>query len=179
MDRMMIQHFFEVKGYCFFLILISNIFHLILGQQITNSQGVAYFNTIYPGWYRGRATHMHIKVHIGSSLTSIGGVIYSKGGHVSHTGQLYFDDSLTDAVARIFPYSTNTVKRTLNEEDFIYKESNGATMIIPIRLLTDEFTGGMAGEITVGVDPSATPAAVGGPGGPFPGPFPGPPPSRR
>ena len=59
----------------------------------------------------GRATHIHIKVHIGASLTSIGRVIHVQGGHVSHTGQLYFDDRLTDAVANVHPYSTHTIQR--------------------------------------------------------------------
>lgn len=140
-----------------------------LGQQITNAQGVATFKTIYPGWYRGRATHIHIKVHVGISLTSIGGAIYTQGGHVSHTGQLYFDDSLSDAVGTIYPYSMQTIRRTRNEEDGIFASSNGASMLVPIRFLSDEFTGGMAGEIIVGIDPSATPAPVGpGPRPPMP-----------
>jgi hypothetical protein len=142
------------------------------------------FTTVYPGWYRGRATHMHVKVHIGASLASINGAIHVKGGHVSHTGQFFFDDSLTDAVATIHPYTTQTIQRTRNEEDMIYRESGGTTMIIPITFLTDQFTGGMGGEITVGVDPTATPGPTGGggggprPPGPPP-PFPGTPPTRR
>ncbi|CAF3106066.1 unnamed protein product, partial [Rotaria sp. Silwood2] len=64
------------------------------GQQLTNKQGVASSDTIYPGWYRGRATHMHVKVHVGATLINIGGAIYTKGGHVSHIGQLFFNDTL-------------------------------------------------------------------------------------
>ena len=86
------------------------LFHFNLGQQITNSEGIATFNTIYPGWYIGRATHMHVKVHIAASLTSIGGVVHVKGGHVSHTGQFFFDDALTDIIAQIHPYSTHTIQ---------------------------------------------------------------------
>jgi len=111
---------------------------------------------------------MHIKVHIEASLVSIGGVIHVKGGHVSHTGQFFFDDSLTDTVGTVYPYSSHAIQRTRNNEDMIYMQSNGATMILPIRFLTDQFTGGMAGEITVGVDPTATPVAIGGGGGPPP-----------
>lgn len=142
------------------------------GQQVTSLQGVATFKTVYPGWYRGRATHMHIKVHIGAGLKSVGGVIHSTGGHVSHTGQLYFEDGLTDAVATFQPYSSQTIRRTRNEEDGIFGQGNGASMIIPIRILSDEFTGGMAGEIAVGVDPLATPSPVGpgNGGGPRPPP---------
>ena len=49
------------------------------------------FRTIYPGWYPGRTVHIHVQV--------------SLGGNVVHTGQLYFPDTLTDAVYRRAPYS--------------------------------------------------------------------------
>ena len=32
------------------------------GYQATNRQGRAYFLTVYPGWYMGRAVHIHVKV---------------------------------------------------------------------------------------------------------------------
>lgn len=135
---------------------------------MTNARGIATFDTVYPGWYSGRATHMHIKVHIGSSLTNLGGAIYAKGGHVSHTGQLYFNDTLTDTVATISPYSTRQVRRVRNNEDRIYKDSNGATMIVPIKLVGNDLARGVTGEITVGVDPTATPKPTGFGGGPPP-----------
>ena len=59
------------------------------GIQPTNAQGVATFQTIYPGWYRGRAVHIHVKVHL--------------GGNVVHTGQLFFSDALTDTVYKRSP----------------------------------------------------------------------------
>ena len=33
------------------------------GAQATNSDGIVEFKTIYPGWYRGRTTHIHAKAH--------------------------------------------------------------------------------------------------------------------
>jgi hypothetical protein len=157
-DELTIQLFFGVKEFfsSFFFILISSI-----GQQVTNSEGVATFNTMYPGWYSGRPIHMHIKVHIGASLTNVDGAIYAKGGHVSHTGQLFFNDELNDMVAAISPYSTHTIRRVRNNEDGIYNDSDGATMIVPIKFLENDFTKGMTGEIAVGVDPTATPASAG------------------
>ena len=62
------------------------------GVQLTDAKGVARFATIYPGWYQGRATHIHMKVHIGGKAA---GTTYS-GGHVSHTGQMFFPDAITD-----------------------------------------------------------------------------------
>ena len=55
------------------------------GTQVTGADGVATFRTIYPGWYRGHAVHIHTKVHVNSSER--------------HTGQLFFADDLNDSVA--------------------------------------------------------------------------------
>ena len=71
------------------------------------------------------------------------------------------------------PYTSLTIRRVRNNEDRIYVESNGTMTHIPIQFLTNQFTGGMTGEVTVGIDPAATPTPVGGPRPP------GPPPGRR
>src|SRR6266852_7312953 len=34
------------------------------GVQTTDSQGKVTFRTIYPGWYMGRATHIHLEVFV-------------------------------------------------------------------------------------------------------------------
>jgi hypothetical protein len=123
---------------------------------VTNKQGIAVFDTIYPGWYRGRATHMHVKVHVGASLTNMSGAIFAKGGHVSHTGQLYFNDSMTDEVAKLSPYSSQSVRRTRNAEDMLYGQSKGSTMIIPVRLLSSNgLRGAVSGDIILAINPNA------------------------
>lgn len=40
------------------------------GIVLTDSYGSSTFKTIYPGWYIGRATHIHVKVHINGSDTN-------------------------------------------------------------------------------------------------------------
>ena len=60
------------------------------GIQKSDRSGLAVFDTIYPGWYQGRAVHVHVKVHL--------------GGNVVHTGQLFFPDALSDRVYRAAPY---------------------------------------------------------------------------
>ncbi len=65
--------------------MYNNIFQIVPGLQVTNDNGQATFYTIYPGWYTGRATHIHIKVHINGTYVDTNGVY--TGGHVSHTGK--------------------------------------------------------------------------------------------
>jgi protocatechuate 3,4-dioxygenase beta subunit len=77
------------------------------GGQRSNAAGNVKFRTIYPGWYHGRTTHIHVKVHV--------------GGHVVHTGQLYFRDVLTAAVYRNrSPYKARGQKDTPNASDMVY-----------------------------------------------------------
>jgi len=76
------------------------------GIQKTNADGLAVFTTIYPGWYQGRTVHIHVKVHV--------------GGRVVHTGQLFFSDTLTDAVYRAAPYTARPNRDVRNAQDSIF-----------------------------------------------------------
>jgi len=106
---------------------------------------------------------MHVKVHVGSTIISNVSGTYS-GGHVSHTGQFFFNDSLTDYVATISPYSNHTITRTLNSEDTIYASANGSVTLITV---SQNSLTNYTGAIVLGVNSSATPDAVdaGGSGG--------------
>ena len=123
------------------------------GVQLTNSDGVADFDTIYPGWYQGRALHIHLKVHEGGKAT---GKTY-EGGHVSHTGQLFFPEDVTDKVATIKPYSTHNIERVRNEEDGIFQQAGDGSIV----KLTGSIEEGFVAEITLGVDPNAIPDPAG------------------
>jgi protocatechuate 3,4-dioxygenase beta subunit len=85
------------------------------GIQRTNLHGLAQFRTVYPGWYQGRTVHIHVKVHV--------------GGNVVHTGQLYFADSLTDAVYRHAPYSSRPNRTTRNADDMIFRDGGKRSML--------------------------------------------------
>lgn len=87
------------------------------GVQLTDQQGIVEFVTLYPGWYSGRAIHIHLKVYLGGEAS---GGKYA-GGHVSHTGQLFFPEDITEQVAKLEPYANRLrVHRTLQSEDGIF-----------------------------------------------------------
>jgi protocatechuate 3,4-dioxygenase beta subunit len=84
------------------------------GIQRTNAKGLALFRTIYPGWYQGRTVHIHVKVNAGGNV---------------HTGQLYFPDSVTDAVYRRAPYSSRPVRDVRNATDSVYRNGGSRSML--------------------------------------------------
>ncbi|MHA5051305.1 intradiol ring-cleavage dioxygenase [Streptomyces sp. SD15] len=121
------------------------------GGVLTGTDGVAKLTTIYPGWYRGRCIHIHLKVHTGVTLTSDGSFT---GGQELHTGQLFFNETITTAVAKISPYSTNTVTRTTLAQDSIYDEGGAASGLLTLTALGSSASSGYAGTLTVGVETS-------------------------
>ena len=85
------------------------------GIQRTNAKGLALFRTVYPGWYAGRTVHIHVKVHL--------------GGNVVHTGQLYFPDTVTDAVYRRAPYRSRPNREVRNAGDAIFRNGGSRSML--------------------------------------------------
>ena len=102
------------------------------GIQRTDRNGVAVFDTIYPGWYEGRTVHIHVQVHL--------------GGDVLHTGQLYFPDTITDTVFRRVPYNRRPRRSTRNASDAIFRNGGSRSML---RLARNR--SGYVGRITMGV----------------------------
>ncbi|HEY7079414.1 MAG TPA: hypothetical protein VH500_06915, partial [Nitrososphaeraceae archaeon] len=77
------------------------------GYQLTDSSGTVRFTTIYPGWYQGRAIHIHDKVSTfnGSDNT------------LDWTSQLYFNNSVNEQVHKQLPYSKHGPPDMTNEQD--------------------------------------------------------------
>jgi protocatechuate 3,4-dioxygenase beta subunit len=102
------------------------------GIQRTDANGLARFTTVYPGWYTGRAVHIHVKVHI--------------GGNVVHTGQLFFNDAVTDAVYTLAPYNTRGAREVRDSSDSIYRNGGSKSL-----LKVSKSGSGYVGKITMGV----------------------------
>ncbi|GAA2162974.1 intradiol ring-cleavage dioxygenase [Actinomadura napierensis] len=127
------------------------------GVQLANGHGVAELRTIFPGWYQGRALHIHVKTHVGGTVDRAKKTY--AGGHVSHTGQFFFAEDLAEQVAKLAPYKDNTVTRVKLDEDGIYQQAgSGLLTIRPVH--GNRIERGLLATITVGVDPSATPDPV-------------------
>lgn len=86
------------------------------GYQVTDANGLAQFVTIYPGWYPGRAVHIHFKIRVDNS---------------EFTSQLFFDDAFTDQVYLQDPYAQRGERNPRNTGDNIYN-SSGSQLVLNV-----------------------------------------------
>ncbi|KAF8816469.1 aromatic compound dioxygenase [Phlegmacium glaucopus] len=134
------------------------------GAWPTDRNGVAQFTTIYPGYYTGRATHIHTKVF--PEWTVIKENNTFKAGRLSHVGQFFFDEELNMVIDKMYPYITNPIKdtigRTRNIHDSlnVFADSHGVegkyNPVFKVHLLGGVVSQGLVGYITMGVNASAS-----------------------
>jgi protocatechuate 3,4-dioxygenase beta subunit len=98
------------------------------GYQVTDASGLARFRTIYPGWYPGRAVHIHFKIR--SAPDAAPGYDF--------TSQLYFDDAVSDRVLTQPPYAQHDGNRTRNTDGGGYG-SRGEELLAELRESDDGY----------------------------------------
>lgn len=98
------------------------------GYQVSDANGLVRFTTIYPGWYPGRAVHVHFKIRPPQGAS----------GGSEFVSQFYFDEALTDRVHAREPYAAHKGRRLLNERDFIYRDGGGQ-LILPVTTAAQGF----------------------------------------
>jgi protocatechuate 3,4-dioxygenase beta subunit len=109
------------------------------GIQRTNTKGWVRFETIYPGWYRGRTPHIHMKVFV--------------SGREIHTGQVFLKDAISARVYSRGIYASRGSADTTNSEDSIYSAAGGRALLA-LRRKGDRIVDGYTGTLNIGVDPS-------------------------
>jgi len=97
------------------------------GTQFADAEGVAAFTTLYPGWYQGRAPHIHVKAWLpdGRELTS----------------QLYFPDALSDAIYGQGAYAARAGRRQRNGDDGIFRRAGGDVPMAEVARSADGYDG--------------------------------------
>jgi protocatechuate 3,4-dioxygenase beta subunit len=100
------------------------------GAQVADANGVVQFATVFPGWYRGRTTHIHLKVHLDRETVL--------------TSQVYVDDAVAGEVYATAPYNTRTGRDTFNADDRIFSEEG--------LLAVERIGSGYRGVLNIGVN---------------------------
>lgn len=110
------------------------------GYQITDANGAVDFTTVYPGWYSGRAVHIHFKLRLFAGATKT----------YEFTSQFFMVESLTSTVHATSPYNTRGQRNTLNSTDGIYNSLTAAAKSA-LTLAATPTSSGYAGVINLGV----------------------------
>jgi protocatechuate 3,4-dioxygenase beta subunit len=78
------------------------------GLQRSDADGKVTFNTIYPGWYQGRATHIHLEVFVNGASVK--------------TTQMAFPDDITTAVYATGVYASRGDNPTRTRGDGVFAD---------------------------------------------------------
>jgi protocatechuate 3,4-dioxygenase beta subunit len=89
--------------------------HFLRGRQVTNADGKVGFTSIFPGWYQGRATHIHVH-------------IYNADGDSLLVTQIAFPEGSNSAVSLVNASTANGYTKgmsgyTTNASDNIFADS--------------------------------------------------------
>jgi protocatechuate 3,4-dioxygenase beta subunit len=96
------------------------------GIQTTNSNGEVTFITIYPGWYQGRATHIHAEVTI--------------NGRSVKVTQIAFPETVNNTVHASGAYASRGTNPIANASDGIFADSLSSELVTPVGDPSNGFT---------------------------------------
>ncbi|RYP74721.1 hypothetical protein DL769_003980 [Monosporascus sp. CRB-8-3] len=123
------------------------------GIQKTNEDGVAQFESIFPGHYTGRTIHIHVMVH--TNVTRYSNGTLGNDVSASHVGQAYFDQALVSEVELQAPYNENQQELTLNVDDGILAQdaaTDGVDPLMEYTLLGDSVSDGLFAWLAFGIN---------------------------
>jgi protocatechuate 3,4-dioxygenase beta subunit len=89
--------------------------HFLRGRQVTDTNGQVSFQSIFPGWYQGRATHIHLH-------------IYNSAGKSLLVTQIAFPEASDSAVVLVNASTANGYTKgmsgyTYNASDNVFSDS--------------------------------------------------------
>jgi protocatechuate 3,4-dioxygenase beta subunit len=93
------------------------------GVQTTNAEGRVDFSSVVPGWYAGRAVHIHFTVRV--------------NGEEYLTSQLFFDDSLLDEIEQQVDYRARGSRDTRNTQDAILPADEASSFVLDFAKRSD------------------------------------------
>ncbi|HTG67337.1 MAG TPA: hypothetical protein VL859_13270 [Flavobacterium sp.] len=94
--------------------------HFLRGRQTTNANGLVSFTSIFPGWYSGRATHIHVH-------------IYNSAGTSLLVTQIAFPEGSNSAVVLVNTSTANGYTKgmsgyTYNASDNVFSDGVSAEL---------------------------------------------------
>jgi protocatechuate 3,4-dioxygenase beta subunit len=93
--------------------------HFLRGRQTTDANGLVSFTSIFPGWYTGRATHIHVHV-------------YSANGTSLKITQIAFPEGAGTAVAAVNGYAKGLSGYTANRSDNVFSDDTAGVQLATV-----------------------------------------------
>lgn len=98
--------------------------HFLRGRQTTDSNGKVVFTSIFPGWYSGRATHIHVH-------------IYNQTGSSLLITQIAFPEGSNSAVVQVnattsYGYNKVMTGYTYNVDDNVFSDDDEGVEVATI-----------------------------------------------
>lgn len=116
--------------------------HFLRGRQTTDTDGLVTFTSIFPGWYSGRATHIHVH-------------IYNASGTSLLVTQIAFPEGSSSAVATVNGSSGTTYGYTKGMTGYTYNASDNVfsddTAGVEIATVSGSLSGGYTLTHTINV----------------------------
>jgi protocatechuate 3,4-dioxygenase beta subunit len=112
------------------------------GIALTGPAGKVQFITIFPGWYEGRATHIHLRVRSQYSAAS------SARGEVNTTQVFFPQATINTVTTKVAPYNSRGASFTTNAGDHVYTMQTEGKM--ELALMGDARSGYRA-DVTIGL----------------------------
>lgn len=102
--------------------------HFLRGRQTTDANGLVTFTSIFPGWYSGRAPHIHVHVY-GSDGTSL------------MITQIAFPTDVCNTVyTTAAPYKSRGTQDTSNSNDNVFSDSLASELATVAGSVADGYT---------------------------------------
>eukprot|EP00934_Nitzschia_sp_Nitz4_P001645 Nitzschia sp. Nitz4//scaffold376_size14603//4637//5710//NITZ4_008919-RA/size14603-processed-gene-0.12-mRNA-1//-1//CDS//3329549655//1645//frame0 len=120
--------------------------HWLRSYQTTGVDGKVTFNTILPGWYRGRVIHYHVRLR------------YSGSNSWAATSQFFVNDTALDMYSSLSPYSSNTQRQTSLSSDGIYNRMSSAVADLLVLNMQGSVANGFTAEIELGLGSTSSAA---------------------
>lgn len=107
--------------------------HFLRGRQVADANGLVTFTSIFPGWYSGRATHIHVH-------------IYNTSGTSLKVTQISFPEGSSSAVTIVNTTASGYTKGmsgyTTNSADNVFSDDTAGVQLATV-------TGSVAGGYTL------------------------------
>ncbi len=97
--------------------------HFLRGRQVADANGLVSFTSIFPGWYSGRATHIHVH-------------IYNSSGTSLKVTQIAFPEGSSSAVVTVNTSASGYTKGmsgyTYNASDGVFSDDTAGTELATV-----------------------------------------------